>query len=129
MIGLVFLANGVKSLSDTQDFVSKATRLQGKVVGFAEEPFNASVRPGSRSTTFYTAVKFVDPAGTSHRIKSQFGINWRLDKRGESLEFLFSSRNPDATKINSFQDVWLRPSVVLIVGIALLSWGAVLLRR
>jgi len=129
MVGLLLVANGVESLSKTQTILTESTRIPGTVVDFVEESFNISVRGSTDKIIYYPVIEFVDSEGTSRRIKSQFGIYWRLYERGETLEVLFNPRNPDTTKINSFQDVWLTPIVLLIIGLPLLSWGAVLLRR
>ena len=129
MVGLLFLGKGVESLLETQAILADSTRIPGTVVDFAEELFNISVRINTARTIYYPVVEFIDEAGTSHRIKSQFGIYWRVYERGEILEVLFNPQHPDRTRIHSFQDIWLTPSVLLFVGISLLSWGTVLLRR
>jgi hypothetical protein len=129
IVGLLLLGKGIESFSDTQDILADSTRIQGTVGDYKKQRSNLSGRPHKTTTIYYPMIEFVDLAGTSRRIKSQFGFDWRLYDYGETVEVLFNPRHPEKTKLYSFQDLWFTPIVLFIFGVFLLYLGGVLLLR
>lgn len=127
MLGLALLAKGFESFLDTQSFLAESTRIPGTVVGFTKEPFIPSIV--AKVSIFHPVVQFADSAGNPQKIKSHFGTRWKFYEPGESVKVLLNPQRPEAAVIDSFEDVWLKTSALLILGIPMLIGGVVLLFR
>lgn len=127
MIGLALMAKGFESFLDTQSFLAESTRISGTVIGFTKEPFIPSIV--AKISIFHPVVQFADSAGNPQKIKSHFGTRWKFYEQGESVKVLFNPQHPETAVIDSFEDVWLKTSTLLIIGIPMLIGGVVLLFR
>jgi hypothetical protein len=95
----------------TTQFIQKATRAQGQIVGFA-------IHRNSKGAGSYSPrVQYRTPSGEIIQFTSQVKTQqawWPAS--GSTVEVLFDSSNPHDARLNHFTDLWFMPIMLMCLG-------------
>ncbi|GEM_PF-2466320 len=125
LAGLVALCVGFFTYQTTRRFCATASRAAGKIVVLEKVEFD-------RKTTMYPVFSFLDSNGNSNVVRCASGYplkGWTLARRhkvGDTVEVLYSSRDPDSALLNEFLAVWGWTVLFAGGGLLLASCGGIL---
>lgn len=113
--GILVAVLGVVWLIRTALFVRSASKAPGQVI--AMERSDGS----DGDSVFHPVFTFTDGAGIIHTQRSSFGSSSYSFAPGDLVTVLYDTATPKHSQIESFQTIWLGPS--LITGFGLLFGG------
>src|SRR3990167_6474359 len=99
LTGIGLLVGAFLLFRSTDSFVDRAARAEGTVVDFVKSRSN-------NSTTYRPVVQFVGPSGQEVEFTSSSGSSPASYSKGERVEVLYLSADPQSATINGFFDLW-----------------------
>ncbi len=107
------------------DFLSTSLTATGQVIDMESSTKN---RPASGLAVYHPVVRFEMEDGTEVIYRSRTGSNPATHRVGEEVKVHYRYDNPQQAKIDSFTDLWLWPSVMLVAGALLCALWAFLFK-
>lgn len=118
LVGAAFLLSGVYWYQSDSAFAASASAAEGTVIG-------SEVKADSEGTLLHHAiVRFTDAAGNVVEHRDRTGTSPALYRQGDKVTILYAPADPARAMID--HGVWnkLWPTLVMLVGAALLAFGA-----
>lgn len=129
LVGIGLLVGALLLFRSTSSFVDRAARAEGTVVDLVTSR-------SSDSTTYRPVVQFVSQSGQAVEFTSSSGSSPPSYSRGEQVEVLYLSSDPQDAKISGFFDLWGGSTILaglgslfFLVGGGIFLFGAVKSRR
>ena len=110
VMGVVFFVIGFCMLAKAYDFVTHATKTNGKVVTIEQGDANDV-------TTLHPVFVFTDAVGTEHRCRSPYGSSTFFHVPGQQITVLYDAKVPTHAEIDSFESIWLFPFIFMGTGV------------
>ena len=104
---------GVAFAIQTYLYVRKAGQTRGKIVG------NESRMARSKSgavRAFFPKFEFQDGRGQKHCLTSDTWSSHQLYIEGNEVEVLYDPANPADARIRTFEQLWLLPGMLIVLG-------------
>jgi hypothetical protein len=104
---------GAAFVIQTYLYVRKASRTRGKIVG------NESRMVRSKSgavRAFFPKFEFEDGRGQKHCVTSDSWSSHQLYSQGNEVEVMYDPANPADARIRTFEQLWLLPSMLIVLG-------------
>lgn len=119
LIGAAILLVALLCYQSTDLFLQEAIRTEGRVVGFKEQR-------GDDSVTYRPVVVFLDTQENPIRFVSRVGSGRPAYSKGERVNVLYLSAEPEAAKLESFFDLWGATVVFAVIGLPFFLIGTLM---
>jgi len=138
LLGMASIIGVFFAYRNTQSFIDSAIKTNGTVTDIRKEKQHSSSSTGMNSRkksrksyskvkySYYPTFTFTDSAGNEHTIRSNTGSSPSNYAIGDVVEVLYSDKQPEEAKINSFLTLWGLLIVMVIMSGMFLAFGLIM---
>lgn len=124
VIGLALLIGARFVGNSAYEFTRNAVKASGTVVELQLVESKRS-RNRNNSYVYYPVVTFTTAEGQTVTFRSRAGTNPPAYDKGETVEVLYLSDNPQNAQIKHWVSQWLLPTIILALGLINVLFGAI----
>ena len=121
-VGFALVIAATALTFQTRSFVAGSTATLGRVTAWDYR------KSSLRATGFVTVFTFTNAAGRTYTVRSGWASSRPSHRIGEAVTVLYPPEKPEAARIQSFQTLWLLPTVLGCSGLAAAGMGVLALR-
>lgn len=116
--GVVFLALGASSCSESGELSEHGLRTRGTVVSVSRRTRR---RSGRRRTVYRPTVRFQAEDGRSYTFEGrESGVSF---DEGETVDVLYPGDDPEEARLDDLSSLWVQPLVLVVIGLVCLAVG------
>lgn len=109
--GIIWALSSYMKLADYRETTGEIVELVCKV----PDRYDAD-----RDVLYYPKIRYYDESGLQHVFELKVGQEHPRSKEGDTINLLINKNNPDQVIIHPFIYLWLWPTVLLVIGVAIL---------